>query len=695
MLAETPKTGILAGCSMVTSSQLEIGLDLARSFLAHHPGGRFSLLTLEPLSGDPDLAPGIRRVHPEDLALAGLQEPGPALKPLLLSQVLRQDGIEAAIFFDPATVVLRELTEVRESLGSRSLVLLPRLTARDESGIEFERECLARGAFSPGFIAVAQCPEGMDFLRWWADRLRDGGGGLSGKSGDFDQKWLEYAPIFFPGTDILRDPSYGVNARNLGARHVWKSRGQFLAGRRPLAFVQAGDGALPDALRDLLSRVPDVDQEPRPGSDPPETASREDSGGTPRSNAAAGSPPREWPAALTIVARNYLSHARILARSYLEHHPGASFYLLIVDGLPEGESLDPRIRLISIADLGLRGFEEMSFQYGVTELCTALKPAALLWVLDRREPAVAFLDPDVLVFRPMVELRGVLSRPAVVLTPHLLHPVPPGGRTAAERDEFPSGLYNLGFVAVSKGGDTAAFLEWWEARLRDHCFSRTEEGLFVDQKWADLVPALFASAEVLRDDTYNVAHWNLAERRLNHRDGTYSVNGRPVAFFHFSAIDLDRRDVAPRYQAYARVEAGTPLARLVDEYSRLQEENGFARCRTREYGYARFENGVRVDLMMREIYRGLTAMQRARFGNPFRGEGPGSFFEWAVRPDPERARLSPYVLMLHRLRKDVAKAFPDPQGHDRQAFLQWAMTSGASEMDYDPHRMGVSLEGSG
>jgi hypothetical protein len=289
----------------------------------------------------------------------------------------------------------------------------------------------------------------------------------------------------------------------------------------------------------------------------------------------------------------------------------------------------------------------------------------------------------------MVELRAILMKPAIVLTPHLLHRVPPGGRTAAESDEFLAGLYNLGFVAVSKGGDTAQFLRWWEARLRDHCFDRTDEGLFVDQKWADLIPALFSSAEILRDDTYNVAHWNLGERCLDYQDGAYRVNGRPLAFFHFSAIDLFQRDVAPRYQQYVRAAAGTPFARLVDDYVRMQEESGFLRSRNWEYGYSRFQNGVRIDLMMRELYRELTPQHRARFRNPFRGEGQGSFFEWAIRPDPNRANLSPYLLMLHRLRKDVGMAFPDPEGRDREAFLQWAMTSGALEMDYDPHRMGI------
>jgi len=41
-------------------------------------------------------------------------------------------------------------------------------------------------------------------------------------------------------------------------------------------------------------------------------------------------------AACTIVSRNYLSHARILAESFARHEPDGRFYLLVVDRLPAG-----------------------------------------------------------------------------------------------------------------------------------------------------------------------------------------------------------------------------------------------------------------------------------------------------------------------------------------------------------------------
>src|SRR5262245_25853553 len=80
------------------------------------------------------------------------------------------------------------------------------------------------------------------------------------------------------------------------------------------------------------------------------------------------------PAACTIIFRNYLSYATILAKSFITHVPHGRFYLLVVDGLPPGVRVDPRIQVLSAEDLQLPYFYEMCFNYNVTELSTAVKP---------------------------------------------------------------------------------------------------------------------------------------------------------------------------------------------------------------------------------------------------------------------------------------------------------------------------------
>ncbi len=85
----------------------------------------------------------------------------------------------------------------------------------------------------------------------------------------------------------------------------------------------------------------------------------------------------KYSAACTIIARNYLPHARALAESYLQHHPGANFYLLVIDRLPAGTDAGPAMQVIQPEELKLPHLYEMCFKYDVTELSTAVKPTLL------------------------------------------------------------------------------------------------------------------------------------------------------------------------------------------------------------------------------------------------------------------------------------------------------------------------------
>lgn len=394
---------------------------------------------------------------------------------------------------------------------------------------------------------------------------------------------------------------------------------------------------------------------------------------------------RPTPAACTIIARNFLSYARIVGESYLRHHPGSRFYVLVVDRLPEGVEAGCGVDVVAPDRLDLPYFDELSFKYDVTELSTAIKPTFLSYLLDREE-AIVYLDPDTLVMRAFSELWETLRSAEIVLTPHALSPIPRDGLRPSEEGMLITGAFNLGFLALLRSADTRKLLEWWESRLRDSCRIDFSSGMFVDQKWADLIPSYFGSAAILRDPTYNVAYWNLHERTLERHHTTFLVQSRPIAFYHFSGYDplqpatLSKR-VLKRELARTTVEEGTPLSELLNHYSALHLQHGFLTCSGWEYGFSRFNNGTGVNKLLRQLYSDLDEEMRMRFGNPFEVDGPGSFLEWATRPGADG--LSPFLDTLYRTRQDVAAAFPDVRGRDREAFLKWARFEGAAEMSYE------------
>ncbi len=389
-------------------------------------------------------------------------------------------------------------------------------------------------------------------------------------------------------------------------------------------------------------------------------------------------------AACTIISRNYLSHARILANSYAQHEPGGRFYLLVVDGLPAGTDLGVNIHVIDPEELALPYFYEMCFKYDVTELCTAVKPSLLLLLLDRYADEVIYFDPDILIMRRLEELQASLRSASIVLTPHLLKPIPLDGRRPSEQDILIAGTYNLGFIALRKSDETYEFLQWWQQRLRDSCRVDLRRGLMTDQRWIDLIPSLWASTRILRDDTYNVAYWNTHSRVIEKHQEQFLVNGRPLAFFHFSGFDPAKPQEFSKHQNRLEVTRGTALADLLDLYVDLHMKNGYATSSKWPYGYSTFDNGVAVHPVLRQLYLSCGEELRKRFANPFRVNGPDSFLQWVTTPRPERGNLSPFLESIYWLRYDMAAEFPHVPGKDISAFANWAGTRGAHDMGYDP-----------
>jgi hypothetical protein len=75
-------------------------------------------------------------------------------------------------------------------------------------------------------------------------------------------------------------------------------------------------------------------------------------------------------------------------------------------------------------------------------------------------------------------------------------------------------------------------------------------GIFVDQKWCNLVPCLFENVKVLRDPGCNVASWNLSCRTVSiGSDGIIMCNEVPLKFFHFTKLGPTGDIMTQRYAA--------------------------------------------------------------------------------------------------------------------------------------------------
>src|SRR5688572_24952262 len=223
---------------------------------------------------------------------------------------------------------------------------------------------------------------------------------------------------------------------------------------------------------------------------------------------------------------SYLAKARVLAESVKRHNPNWRVVALVSDKAPPGLRLDTAMqqfdRVVYLEDLKIENMKSWIFEHNVVELCTAVKGPFLKQLLSEGADKVVYLDPDTVVFDAMAPIEQMLDAHSIVITPHQLQPE--SRQQAIEDNEIAAlnyGVYNLGFLAVRNDKAGQAVASWWNDRLLPLCFDDRAHGFFVDQKWFDLVPAMFDGVHILRDPGYNVASWNLSNRHVVIRE-----NGR-------------------------------------------------------------------------------------------------------------------------------------------------------------------------
>ena len=224
---------------------------LCRSVKRHHPEAVVHLVLA-------DLRPGwlSARDEPFDhiLDIGELQIPNwrawsfthnivelsTAIKPFALRHLLRQPGTGTVLYFDPDIVLFSRVDDILATLQGANVALTPHQVAPErtlDAILDNEVASLKHGIFNLGFIGVRNTEEGQRFADWWADRVyrlcR-----AEVESGLFtDQKWINFAPVFFDGVAIIKSARHNVATWNLTTRRVTGSlESGFEIDGEPLSF---------------------------------------------------------------------------------------------------------------------------------------------------------------------------------------------------------------------------------------------------------------------------------------------------------------------------------------------------------------------------------------------------------------------------------------------------------------------------
>ena len=160
---------------------------------------------------------------------------GPAAE--LLAQ---RPGIDKIMYLDPDIKLFSSLNSLETLLDQHEILLTPHLldAEMDINAIQDnEISALKHGVYNLGFFAARTSGQGLEFIRWWAERLRlfcrdDIPGGLF-----TDQRWCDLAPAFFSGLGIVRDRGCNVATWNIAHRSLSKdAAGVFFVAGTPLRF---------------------------------------------------------------------------------------------------------------------------------------------------------------------------------------------------------------------------------------------------------------------------------------------------------------------------------------------------------------------------------------------------------------------------------------------------------------------------
>lgn len=239
--------------TITARNYLSLALTLGDSIAYHHPEARFTICVADGLDGLNELLPTephsghqliaasdvLSQEQLDDLSFKyNITEFCTAIKPTIFKALFAATTEAKLIYYlDPDTHLYQRLDPITKGAPNKTLYLAPHLIdCRLEDNHPYrEYHHLWEGIFNLGFCALRRTHATARILAWWEARLReycyaDYFDGLH-----TDQKWMDYAPVFFQDElQIVRH--YGVNAAhwNLSERPLSQRNGQYFVGPDPL-----------------------------------------------------------------------------------------------------------------------------------------------------------------------------------------------------------------------------------------------------------------------------------------------------------------------------------------------------------------------------------------------------------------------------------------------------------------------------
>lgn len=291
-------------------------------------------------------------------------------------------------------------------------------------------------------------------------------------------------------------------------------------------------------------------------------------------------------AGFTVITSSYLAHAFSARESFLKHNPGSEFYIGVAgkhEDLPAADNKG----IYFHTDIKDDRIDTMQQQYSALEMTCALKPFFALFLFESIPGLehLIYIDADILVYGAF----DVNNEASIVLSPHRINTIgflpEPNPLSDLSLNRF--GVFNAGYFEVRNDKEGQRFLTWWKGLMFNMGYTKPDEHLYADQIWLNCVPAFFDRVYINKHPGYNLAYWNLIERKLTDEKGKRCVNGEPLIFFHYSHYRFEDPERMTSFDSpFLSFQHFPELRPLYKEYEESVMQHGYQQYKTITYPFA-------------------------------------------------------------------------------------------------------------
>jgi len=384
--------------------------------------------------------------------------------------------------------------------------------------------------------------------------------------------------------------------------------------------------------------------------------------------------------ACTIVSRGSLARARVMAASLHRHHPDCVLTVLLLDAEPDSVEPISGARMLGPQSLlGEDAWGLAAAANAAAALPMAVLPHLVRAVLQSGAPSVVYVGAGQRVLGPLTGLLELLEEHSVVLVARLQAD---HGPVAAFADDPTRGVYSREVLGFAGGSCLEGLLAAWPTFFR----IAADDGAGAVRRWLDGIPACDEGATVLRDPTFALDPWTLADLPASGAD--VRVDGEEslqVGEQRARVLDLGELDpAAPSGWFSGGARVGPDLARVLGGLADLQARDllaaGWIADGEDRVPFQRLDDGLLLTSTIRDLLVDAIAERRVTH-SPFTAAGRAELYGYLNEPgDRGRAAgLTRLHLAIWRSRPDLHSEYRHLDGPDGAGFAGWLCAHGAEQ----------------